>query len=138
MKKILTLVLGLTMMAACSSDDDGSSTVDNSKITKKWYHNSTIIFGQEFPYDDHEECGKDYVEFLVNGTFKDVDVWDCELDVETVTWKLEGSKLTLVFPDGSKELIVSKLTETVLEVTHQEDYDGDGAEETVISTFTNN
>lgn len=136
MKKFLTLVLGLIMITACSSDDKGSSTVDGAKITKKWYFSTTKIGGQTIPYTDHEDCGKDYVEFLSSGVFREVDVMDCELIIDAGTWNLDGKNLTIFFSDGPKDFVVSKLTATVLEVTYQEDYDDNGVLETVITTFT--
>lgn len=98
MKKFLSLVLGLVLLSACSSDDKESS-VDSTKLTKKWYYSTTKVFGMTFPYEDHEPCGKDYIEFLTGGIVNSVDIWDCEAFTDTGAWALEGKKLTISF-DG--------------------------------------
>lgn len=137
MKKIYTLGLGLLLLASCSSDDGGSS-IDVSQLTKKWYFNTTKVAGQTIPYDDHEDCGKDYIEFVEGGEMRQVDVWDCEEYVDTAEWTLEGKTITISFFGQSASATITKLTETVLEVKTKYDFDEDGDEETVVETYTSN
>lgn len=137
MKKILSLVFGLVFLAACSSDDKESS-IDASKLTKKWYFSTTKVFGQTIPYTDHEECGKDYIEFLTGGIVKTVDVWECESYTDTGAWALEGKKLTISFEGEIDTATITKLTATTLQISYKEDYDEDGKLETIVTTFTSN
>ena len=137
MKKIYALGLSLLFLASCSSDDGGSS-IDTSQLTKKWYFESTIFQGQTFPYDDHEECGKDYIEFVEGGVVRQVDIWDCEEDVYEGEWSLDGNKLTISFMGQSATATITKLTETEFDVKTKYDFDDDGTEETVTETHTSN
>ena len=137
MKKIFTLGLGILMLASCSSDDSGSS-IDASKLTKKWYYSTTKVLGQTFPYEDHEECGKDYIQFIDGGVFKDVDVWDCEEYEDVANWTLDGKKITLTFFGQSTTATIQKLTDTSLQVTYKDDFNEDGKDETVVQTYTSN
>ncbi len=136
MKKIFTLGLGLLMLASCSSDDDNS--IDAAKLTdKKWYYGTTKVLGQTIPYDDHEECGKDYIEFLSTGTLRNVDIWDCEEDVFSIPYTLKGNKVTVSAFGETMTVTIRKVTNTVLEISYKEDFDDNGTEETVIETYTN-
>lgn len=137
MKKIFALGLGILMLASCSNDDN-SNSIDSSKLTKKWYFSTTKVFGQTFPYDDHEECGKDYLEFLSSGILKSVDIWDCIPYSEDGAWVLEGNKITVSVDGEVSTGTIDKLTDTELQLTIQGDFNGDGNNETIVSTFTSN
>ncbi|WP_428230169.1 lipocalin family protein [Flavobacterium sp.] len=76
MKKLSTLFLFLTTIGvistSCSNDD--SSTVNNASIVGKWEFSQYGIgpVGKEIFTDrtNITECGKDYMEFLSDGTYK--------------------------------------------------------------------
>ena len=140
MKKIFTLALGLVLLGSCSSDDSGSSTIDTAQLTnKKWYYSNSIVNGVSFPYLDHEACGKDYIEFLAGGVYRDVDVWDCENDITTGTWSLNGETITVnVANEGSNNGNIVSLTTNSLTVSSSFDFNEDGTSETVIQNFTSN
>jgi len=138
MKKIFSLVLGLVLLASCSGDDN-ENTIDTSKLIKKWYFSDSKIAGVITPYEDHEECGKDYVEFITPGVLKSVDVWECEIYEEAGSWTLAGNKLTISFPDeGAQQVTISKLTDTALEITFKDSETEGGPEVTIVQTFTIN
>jgi hypothetical protein len=138
MKKNFTLVLGLVLLASCSGDGN-ESTIDKSKLIKKWYFSDAKIAGEVIPIGDHEECGKDYIEFIASGVLNDVDVWDCEIYEDEGSWTLAGNKLTISFPEeGAQEATVSKLTDTALEITFKDSEIEGGPEITVVQTFTIN
>ncbi len=140
MKKMFTLALGLVLLGSCSSDDSGSSTIDTAQLTnKKWYYSNSIVNGVSFPYLDHEACGKDYIEFLAGGVYRDVDVWDCENDITTGTWSLNGETITVnVANEGSNNGNIVSLTTNSLTVSSSFDFNEDGTSETVIQNFTSN
>ena len=140
MKKMFTLALGLVLLGSCSSDDSGSSTIDTAQLTnKKWYYSNTIVNGVSFPYMDHEACGKDYIEFLAGGVYRDVDVWDCENDITTGTWSLNGETITVnIVNEGSNNGNIVSLTTNSLTVSSSFDFNEDGTSETVIQNFTSN
>ena len=134
--RLLFLGLAALMLTSCSNDDDNSTSIDSTELTKKWYYSSTVFGGTTFPYDDHEACGKDYIEFVEGGVLRDVDVWDCEEDVYLMAWDLNGNKITL--SDGLDTAVgtIKKLTDSELHVQSKYDYDDDGDMETVIEKFT--
>ena len=88
---------------------------------------------------DHEACGKDYIEFLAGGVYRDVDVWDCENDITTGTWSLNGETITVnVANEGSNNGNIVSLTTNSLTVSSSFDFNEDGTSETVIQNFTSN
>lgn len=96
--------------------------------------------GETIPYDDHEPCGKDYVEFLSNGTGRFVDVVACEPGVITddyeFDWTRSGKKITVAAGIENQTVTIQKLTSGALEIKAVYDYDGDGEDDTVISVYT--
>ncbi|AWH84759.1 hypothetical protein HYN59_06315 [Flavobacterium album] len=138
MKKVLGLSLALAFFASCS-DDDGP--VDMGKLTRKWYQVSTEANGETEPYDENEVCGKDYIEFISGGTFKSVDVYDCDgtmplMDTSTDTYTTSGHTITVGSGSNTGSVTVEKLNSNELKISYQDDWDGDGDEEKVIETYT--
>jgi len=70
MKKII-LILIIVCVSSCSKDDDNDSQSSQS-IYGKWYYKETLIDNTTYPYDDHEPCGKDYIEFYDTNKIKGV------------------------------------------------------------------
>lgn len=123
MKKFLGLGLVMLVFASCSDDDSSSnnnnqnpdpdpSTIDINHLEKKWYPVSTIANGITIPYDDHEECGYDYVEFADGGVFKEGDIWDCELWEDVGTYTVDGNDITTNIDGYIEEVTITKLTAT--------------------------
>lgn len=140
MKKILTLVLGLVLVASCSSDDSGGS-IDASKLTnKKWYAVSTTVFGITFPIEnDYPDCNRDYIMFNTGGVF--VDAYhdqDCEEFIDNGSWVMEGKIITTNQDGEITSATVKKLTSSQLEVTTEEDFDEDGEMETITLLLSSN
>jgi hypothetical protein len=127
-------------LGACSSDDDGP-TIDYAQLTQKWYYVSEKVGGETIPYDDHEACGKDYLEFKEDGTVIDADVWDCDAgtpmtDTQTMSYERDGKNLSISAFGFTQTGKIKKLTSTSMELSAVYDYDDDGDEETVVSVFT--
>lgn len=122
--KFSGLLLASALLFSCSSDDDNGS----ASIVGKWAFVDTVVDGVSEPYDDHEDCGKDYVEFKADNTYVSVDVWGCEEDVDDYgTYSLNGNKLTI---NGMTNDVT--ITNTRLSIIAMEDYDDDGTLEEVI------
>ncbi len=140
MKKAF-LFLGLVgLFAACSGDDDKSS-FDYSKLNRKWYNVSERVDGETFPYEDHEICGKDYVEFMANGTGEFVDIWGCDpvlTDVFEFDWTRSGDKITVTSLGETEQVTIVTLNDNTLEIKVRYDYDGDNVDDTVIERYTSN
>ena len=98
MKKLLKLSFALLSMAfiatSCGNDDDGPA-VNLEHLDHRWYPVSTKLGGVTVPYDGHESCGKDYTEFLTNGTVREVDYYDCQTDAATATGTYTAAEQTL-------------------------------------------
>ncbi|MBF0694824.1 MAG: lipocalin family protein [Flavobacterium sp.] len=138
MKKLL-LCLGMSalLFTGCSDDDDNGLNVNANDLMKKWYQVSYVVGGETFPYDDHEACGLDYIEFLPNGIMNEVDVWDCTTYTDTYGWSLSGDRLTLIYDVDDRETVtITKITDTELHVKVKYDFDDDGDEETITQKLT--
>ncbi|RZJ35752.1 MAG: hypothetical protein EOO51_04050 [Flavobacterium sp.] len=131
--KFLALGLLAVAFAGCSKDDDPS--IDYDQLNKKWYYDTTVVNGHSFPYDDNEECGKDYIQLLADGTYNDVDVFECNEYTDTGFWTREGNVITISDGVNSAQGTVKKLTSTRFEVKTTYDYDGDGNDDTVIERY---
>lgn len=127
-----TLIFSLLasfVLFSCSSDDDNPV---NANIVGKWAFVNTVIGGVTIPYDDHEDCGKDYVELKADGTYVSIDVWDCEEIVDdSGTYTYEGNTITI---DGESAEVI-KLTNSELSIKRTEDIDGNGTDEVVVVNF---
>lgn len=116
-------------LTSCSNDDDKND--DNTgntteMLVKKWYYESTIYNGVTEPYDDHEECGRDYLEFLENGVLREVDVWDCEIYSDEGTWELIGEeqlRLSMYGDYINAKVLLLNENELRLEIAFEEDED---------------
>jgi len=137
-RKLLSLGFAALFLASCSSDD--SPSYEQSQLLKKWYNVSSVISGVEIPYQDHETCGKDYIEFLANGTANAVDVYSCESgatpSVDNAPYALKGNKITVISGDDINELTIIKLNETTLHLKIRVDFDDDGDLDTIVEKFT--
>ncbi len=137
-KKFLVLGLGAMLAFSCSSDD--SDSLDYSKLTRKWYNVSEKVDGETYAYDDHETCGKDYIEFMDTGMGRVVDVFGCDGGVQTdeseFAWVREGKVVTVSSFGFSNEGTITKLNSNTLQFKVVYDWDGDGEDDEVIETYT--
>lgn len=137
MKKFNLLALAIlsSFVFSCSSDD---SATTSGELTGKWYFKEYKVQGQTIPYDDHEECGKDYIQFNNNGTGANVDVWDCVEDIASFTYTRSGNNLSIT-SDGETDTVgITELSSTTLKIKTTSDFDDDGDDETVIIVLTKN
>jgi len=114
MKKLLGLALVASLFASCSDDDSASTSVNLDLLVKKWYPTSYVLNGQTIAYDDHEECGNDFLEFYDNGTARFVDIWDCEEVIDNGTYTVSGNTITSDLGNGPETVNVITLTATDL------------------------
>lgn len=119
--------MAAALLVSCSDDDSSSSVSVEKLVGKKWYYNSYKFAGQTIPYDDHEECGKDYIQFFDNGTAEDVDIWDCEADIETGNFTLVGKTLTIVSDGDTQTATVKQLSSNKLILEATEDIEDTGS-----------
>ncbi|KGO91462.1 lipocalin family protein [Flavobacterium subsaxonicum] len=118
MKKLL-LGLGFALFCLVScGDDDAAPAVNLENINKKWYAVSYKIAGQTIPYDGNLACGKDYLEFLANGTARDVDYYDCQEDPDILTGVYSAANETLIttIDDETITYTILKLNSGTLEI----------------------
>ena len=135
--KFLALAAVVMLFASCSDNDDNS--INQSLLTKKWYFKETVVKGVTIPYEGHENCGKDYIEFLQDGVFKSVDIENCVSEVDPGTWAVNGNSLTLTFPGDTTDVensTITNITTTTLQIQLRYDYDEDGEIDTIINNFT--
>ncbi len=139
MKKIFSLAfIALSLFSSCSSDD--SVDASEEKLAKKWYYKNYQANGQTEVYE-HMTCTKDYVEFLVDGTYKEFYVEQCtplSTSVDTGNWDLEGNTVYVTLSGDSFSGKITSISSTALQITIVGDYDDDGDEENIKVNFTNN
>ena len=131
------LALGLTTVS-CGDDDSSSATGGN--LEGKWIYakEGMAAQGQEI-LEDHEHyagCNKDYLEFLSNGTAKDVSYYgsDCSQDVYESTYEKNGNTLTVTEDGQTVTVTIEKLTGSELRISTSENLGGTTVK--YISTFT--
>ncbi len=140
MKKIkfLGAILIAGAFVGCSSDDNNDSSNTSGNLLGKWFNKEWVVNGTTIPYDDHEECGKDYVEFLTATTGRYVDVWECEDDISSFIYEREGNTLILSAFGETASAQILELSSSKLRVQTNYDFDGDGDDETVVEVYTRN
>lgn len=130
----LSAILATSLFVfSCSSDDEPTTS---GELTGKWYFKEVRVQGQTIPYDDHEECGKDYIQFNANGTGANVDVYNCVEDSAPYTYTRSGNNITITSDGQSDTVQITELSSTTLKVKSTYDYDDDGDEEQVIEVLT--
>ena len=133
MKKTL-MVVAMTTLFGCSKDDNQANV--QSTILGKWFYKEQIVNGVTFPYDDHETCGKDYIEFSNNNSIKGIDVWNCKEDIEWVgTYLKVNNSLTITNGDNNLTVEITELTAKSLVYKYTSDENGDGILENYIEKF---
>lgn len=128
MKKLLLFVsIFAISLVSCSDDDDNSTTVNEANLLKKWYFKEYVVAGQTIPYVN-EPCGRDYMEFLTGGVYKEYYVYSCdptEADTDTGAWALSGTTLTVNILGDTYSGTISSLTSTTMQLTTTADFDDD-------------
>ena len=131
--KLVALVVLSISVFSCSSDE-GPST--SGELTGKWYNKETKTMGHTIPYDDHEECGKDYLQFNADGTGAFVDIYECSPYSEPFTYIRSDNNITVTDGSFSETAKIVELSSTTLKIKLHYDYDDDGDEEDVIEVYT--
>lgn len=135
--KLFSLALITGLLFSCSSDDNGGTTT-SGEIAGKWFNKEYVVAGQTIPYDDHEECGKDFIEFSSNNTGRYVDINECEEESDAFTYAKDGNKLVITQLDGVENAEIVELSSTTLKLKFTYDFMEDGNEVTVIEVFSKN
>ncbi len=134
MKKLILLLITFTIIG-CSKDDNQSP--QNNSIYGKWYHKEIVVNNIVFPYDDHEPCGKDYLEFYDQNKIRSIDVWACEEDIDWIgTFEKNNSNLTIFNGTESRTVEIIELNESNLVYQYYYDDDNNGTNEHYIEKFT--
>jgi hypothetical protein len=131
--KLIALVSLSAMVFSCSSDD-GATT--SGVLTGKWYNKETKVMGETIPYDDHEPCGKDYLQFNEDGTGAFVDIYECNPYSDPFTYTRSGNDVTITNGVTADTGRIIELSSATLKVKLHYDYDEDGDEEDVIEIYT--
>ncbi len=134
MKKILLAALTLSLFA-CSKDDKKVDNYYETAILGKWAPTTTTANGITEPYDDHEDCGKDYIAFQAGGVLSTTDVFNCEEETNFGTYAISQNFIVANLYGASQALTITNLTPAELVVTYMDDYDGDGTEELVTERY---
>lgn len=112
------LTLSLTMSSFGKIDTVETSVVGKWKYYQERKTNSKTESLETYIHVDR--CGKDYVEFFSDGKVNDVYYYgndDCELSIDTGSWKKDDKNLTVSFPfAGEEKAEILILDETTLKL----------------------
>jgi hypothetical protein len=136
MKKTSLLLISIIMLS-CSKDEEQPIQIVEQNIYGKWYYKEVVVNNATIPYDDHETCGKDYIEFYDQNKIKSIDVWSCQEDVEWIgTFTKSNNNLTI--SNGSESRTVEIIELNTNSLIYQYDYDDDidGTNEHYVEKFT--
>ena len=131
--KLSTILAASFLVFSCSSDD---SSTTSGELLGKWYFKEYKALGQTIPYDDHEECGKDYIQFNANGTGANVDVFNCVDDVALYTYTRSGNNITITSDGQSDTVQITELSSATFKFKTIYDFDDDGDDDYVVIVFT--
>jgi len=136
------IIIGLTIfLSSCSHDDNRSVYgAPTPSLIGKWHQLSSTIDGVNIPYEDHEACGRDYIEFYGVNQIHSVDIFGCEPEID---WEgnyfLFGTQLSISNgTDSGTNTLVCKLEEltfTKLSFSYDVDENEDGVNEHHIDFF---
>ncbi|WP_103866845.1 MULTISPECIES: hypothetical protein [Aquimarina] len=131
--KLLLLFFGILMFnTSCNKDDDNQNYELENLILGDWYIVNKIVNGNVIPYDDHEKCGRDYLQFREDGSVWSVDVWDCEKEFQKLgNYSFENKELII----EGKKVEILKLDGKSFSTKLEYDYDHDGEIDEVIENF---
>lgn len=98
------MTIGLSLMS-CTKDENADTLIEGKWVySQKGFETSK---GEVLNAFEHEtSCGKNYVEFLKNGTVNEGSYYSngtCELEVDSGSWKRKGNDLTINFPFAGEE-----------------------------------
>ena len=134
MKKLL-LLLAIIITISCSKDDQQTQT--EQSIYGKWYHKEIEVNNITIPYDDHEPCGKDYIEFYDQNKIRSIDVWSCVEDIDWIgTFSKTNNNLTISNGTESRTVEIIELNGNSLNYKYDFDDNNDGINEHYIEKFT--
>lgn len=142
MKKIIVaLFLGLSFVG-CNDDDSGVDV-----LVGKWFPEGVIINGENRPYEENSNCGRDYLQLNEFNSFEIVDYTESNVVGKTTqeppcpSQKFYGSYTIInnelkfngsnFFQGGT---IIEK-SATRLQLKRMIDINGDGTEDEVIEVF---
>ena len=137
---LLLAFLSFGLFTACEVEDDSPDDTQqiNEELLGTWYFDAMIVEDEEIPYDDHEECGKDYIEFNEDGTYRQIDIWGCDEDVDAEgTYTATENTISLSLTNRETVVLdIATLNADVLLIEGMEDFDEDSEEEMVQQRFT--
>lgn len=134
MKK--TIIGFISLIIISCSGDDNETTTNEASIYGKWFHKEIVVNTIVFPYDDHEPCGKDYIEFYDQDKIRSIDVWACEEDIDWIgTFIKVNNTLTVSNGNESRTVEIIELNSNSLIYQYEFDEDDDGTVEHYIEKF---
>lgn len=109
MKKLAIALVSVLALGTVMSSFRNVTSNEVSLVGKwKYYQEGKRMSKAEllFSYEHEEKCGNDYVEFFEDGKVNDVFYYgsgNCEMSVDSGTWKKEENHLIINFPYAGEE-----------------------------------
>ncbi len=115
----------LLITISCSKSKEDEVVVNAASISGKWYYKEIVVNGTIFPYDGHETCGKDYIDFFGTNSIKSIDVFNCEEITDWIGTYSKNGK-TLIINNGSETINAEIIELTANSLIYKFNYDIDG------------
>ena len=128
----------IILLFSCSKEEEEVPVVINKliEITGKWYHKEVVVDNVTYPYDDHETCGKDYIEFFDTNKIRSIDVFGCQEDVLwTGTYTKTNNNLNINNSLYNLNVEIVELSSTALSYKYKFDKDNNGVPENYIEKY---
>jgi hypothetical protein len=139
-KLLLGLLIATTFIYSCSDDDD-AKTISETTIAGKWIYAKEGIaasgFEQLVDHSHQSGCSRDYLEFLQNNQFYDIEYQPgCAPDtIGKGTYVKNSNTLTLTYDDNTVEVYnLRTLTDNDLKTNFE--YTFEGQTYTAVTTYT--
>ncbi|MCM4159434.1 lipocalin family protein [Antarcticibacterium flavum] len=130
---IVILCAGMMNCSGPTSELDYPDPEFRQAIIGKWYPVETLYKGVTYPYAGNEECGRDFLEFLVDNKITYVNITSCEERIDHLgTFNVTGYTLTLTDAnDREYSMEIARLDTNSMELIYTDNHDGDGTQEEI-------
>jgi len=133
-KSSLVLFFLSIIIIGCNNDDDSNNTIPVSLIGF-WIPTTIVVEGERISYDDHEDCGFDTLRFTNDFEGYYTDIFQCE-EIQTVfEYSITGEIIEIQFGNLTQTGSILSISEEILRLQFEYDFDDDGDIETVIENY---
>ncbi|MGB5820949.1 MAG: hypothetical protein WBG90_15795 [Saonia sp.] len=132
---ILLFLASAFFLSACSNDDNLVQPDVSQKLIGNWIATTLIVEGEVFPYDGHEDCGFDVLQFNTESLGRYTDIFECEEIATVFEYKVVNESIEIQFGNTTMVGSIIAASEEILSLELEYDFDDDGDTEFVIENY---